>query len=100
MDQEWSQAQTDIGNEIAEREKMNALPDWEGWDDDVMRNLAELTDHTTDRPDVIVVMGSPTDGFSYWGPFFSDEDAIEWAESVDVDWWITTLQSPDEDVVM
>lgn len=43
---------------------------------------------------VIVVSGNPVDGFYFFGPFKTGEDAIEWAErSRDgrTDWWIAPL---------
>jgi hypothetical protein len=48
---------------------------------------------------LIVIYGNPVEGFNYFGPFHLREDALAWAEhsvpDMD-DWWITNLQSPEE----
>jgi hypothetical protein len=39
----------------------------------------------------IVVIGNPVDGFSFFGPFESFEDAEWFGDRVDGEWWITDL---------
>ena len=51
----------------------------------------------------VVVVGSPFDGMTVYGPFPAVHNANDWAEcnSVtdlnDVDWWVVGLESPDPD---
>ena len=50
----------------------------------------------------LVITGNPVDGFFYYGPFDSAEEAIEWAsvQHDTQDWWIAPLNEPatqDED---
>ena len=42
----------------------------------------------------IVVIGNPMDGLSMFGPFLSEESAIEFAEIENggQEWWVTKLQ--------
>lgn len=43
----------------------------------------------------VLVCGNPVDGFSFVGPFPSDDDAREYGENdTDGDWWVTALESP------
>ena len=44
----------------------------------------------------IVITGTPSDGFIYYGPFKSKGDAIEYAENENFheSWWIDTLELP------
>ena len=44
----------------------------------------------------VVVLGNPVDGISIHGPFKNHMDAMTWAEGFE-DWWITTLEDPDDD---
>lgn len=45
----------------------------------------------------IIVMGTPVDGFEFIGPFMSSEDAANYADKIDGgDWWITSLDAPEE----
>ena len=73
MNPDWSQAQSDIGDEIADRESHRAL--------------------------VLLITGNPVDGFRYRGPF-EGGGAEVWAEAHDheADWWVAPLNPPhDED---
>jgi poly(3-hydroxyalkanoate) synthetase len=48
---------------------------------------------------VIVVVGGPVEGYSYFGPFETKDDAISWTEqnTINADaWWIAPLQPRDE----
>lgn len=35
------------------------------------------------RPQYIVIFGNPCDGYSFFGPFYDTEEAINYAESLD-----------------
>ena len=40
----------------------------------------------------IIIHGNPGDGFGFWGPFATVEEATKWAEdNLDRDWWIADL---------
>ena len=44
----------------------------------------------------IVVTGNPVDGFTFYGPFPSGQEAVEWADNAgrgdcDTDWWVAPL---------
>jgi hypothetical protein len=41
----------------------------------------------------ILIVGNPMDGFSYFGPFESVEDAIEYGEKnfAEDEWWVSEL---------
>lgn len=43
----------------------------------------------------VVVTGNAFDGQSIFGPFNDAEQANEWAENVQDDWWVVELLSPD-----
>ena len=45
----------------------------------------------------VVVLGNPVDGISIHGPFKNHIEAMTWTEKADGDWWITTLEDPDDD---
>lgn len=45
----------------------------------------------------IVIMGTPIDGFRYFGPFDSFADALAWIDNgptPDEPYWIVTLETP------
>ena len=43
----------------------------------------------------IAIQGDPVDGFDYYGPFKSTEDANDWASSnLQPDWWVADLHRP------
>jgi len=42
----------------------------------------------------VVVIGNPFDGLGIHGPFPSREEAEEWAEDAQNDWWIVELYDP------
>jgi len=44
----------------------------------------------------ILIAGNPLDGYSYFGPFSSEHDAVVWAERNRHDdlWWVTDLCVP------
>ena len=43
----------------------------------------------------IIIHGNPGDGFAYFGPFTTVEEAMRWAENnLDRDWWIADLSKP------
>jgi hypothetical protein len=44
---------------------------------------------------IIIVAGNPVDGFEFYGPFESEEDAAAWAEHGQPgDWWIARVHTP------
>ena len=45
----------------------------------------------------ILVIGNLSDGFRFVGPFTSFGEAAEYAERVDTDNWVATLEKPEED---
>lgn len=45
----------------------------------------------------VVVSGNPIDGFSILGPFLDSDDANNWAQDLDCDWWVTKLTTPFPD---
>lgn len=58
-----------------------------------------FTTLTVDRADdqQLVITGSPTDGFNYYGPFATSEEAYDAVQNSPLDgfdWWVTDLQSP------
>jgi hypothetical protein len=44
----------------------------------------------------IIIYGNPIDGLSHVGPFYSRDDAIEYAisEPYNGNWWISMLEAP------
>lgn len=46
--------------------------------------------------DAVIIQGNPADGFGCVGPFATREDAIAYGDTVDSDWWVLDLASPDE----
>ncbi len=43
----------------------------------------------------VIITGNPIDGITIYGPFFSPEEAIEWAEENRGEiWWMTQLEHP------
>lgn len=46
----------------------------------------------------IVIYGNPCDGYSFFGPFATEVDAVEYAESLGdyESWHIGTLTKPEE----
>lgn len=40
----------------------------------------------------IIIVGNPVDGFIFYGPFGSHEQAISVGEYIDADWWIAQLR--------
>lgn len=47
------------------------------------------------KPNFVVVIGNPSNGFNLFGPFDDCDLAAEWADSIDEDWWISDLQRPE-----
>jgi len=47
----------------------------------------------------IVVIGNPSDGFRFVGPFKDQEAQAEYVASIDDDWWFTSLENPGGDFV-
>lgn len=44
---------------------------------------------------IIVIIGNPIDGFEYYGPFDTHQQAADWGEDlVSGDWWVTIVESP------
>ena len=44
----------------------------------------------------IVITGNPVDGFIFYGPFKSSEDAIDYGENdVFGEWWIAEIEEPE-----
>lgn len=42
----------------------------------------------------IVIIGTPIEGFEFFGPFPSFEEAQDWAysrETLEADWWISSV---------
>lgn len=42
----------------------------------------------------LAVFGNPMDGLTFYGPFESVEDAQDFCEGEDGDWWIAGLNKP------
>lgn len=44
----------------------------------------------------LVIEGNPATGFTNYGPFESEDEAIQWADEnhPDTEWWVTTLYAP------
>ncbi len=48
-----------------------------------------------DRRKRVLVTGNPINGITLYGPFDSDEEALEFGEHVGHDtWWLTYLEDP------
>jgi hypothetical protein len=45
----------------------------------------------------ILVVGNLSDGFRFIGPFSSFQEAVEYAERVDTDNWVATLEVPEKE---
>ena len=47
----------------------------------------------------IAVLGNPIDGFTHYGPFETQNDAIDWAvvNGTNLEWWTTPLYIPTND---
>lgn len=44
----------------------------------------------------VILAGNPINGFEVFGPFNSEHDASNFADSLeDREWWLTPLTSPD-----
>ena len=49
----------------------------------------------------IVIVGDPVEGFEYYGPFDSANEAISFADGsvggvvIDEHWWVVELESPE-----
>lgn len=43
----------------------------------------------------MMVEGNPVDGFSFTGPFESNEAAWQYAEGQGGDWWLARLEEPE-----
>ncbi len=51
------------------------------------------------RPKLMIMSGTPTEGFIFIGPFDPEEDPNEYAKTkLDVDWWLIELTPPFEDL--
>jgi hypothetical protein len=48
----------------------------------------------------IIITGNPADGFNYWGPYPTAEDASRTADRIfrSCDWWITNISDPEEKI--
>jgi len=44
----------------------------------------------------VVLIGNPIDGSAIYGPFATAQDAEDWADGAQDDYWIVPLQSPTE----
>jgi hypothetical protein len=42
----------------------------------------------------ILVVGNPSDGFRFVGPFDDFEAAVQFSEGVDADTWVASLEEP------
>jgi len=42
----------------------------------------------------VVAQGNPFDGISLTGPFGSAEEANDYAEDIDDDWWVMEVDKP------
>lgn len=51
------------------------------------------------KPLFILVVGGPTGGFVFYGPFETEDDAIHEAEEMRVQesWWIAPVHAPTRD---
>ena len=48
---------------------------------------------------IVVIAGSPADGFRFFGPFADLEEAVLWAEdnpSFDEPYWVVALEPPSK----
>jgi hypothetical protein len=47
----------------------------------------------------ILITGDPVDGFFYYGPFDTNDDAVAYAddEQHGMDWWVAELQPPKKE---
>lgn len=45
----------------------------------------------------MIVVGNPSEGFEYYGPFDSRTDAVEWAsdDCEGADWWVIPIKHPN-----
>jgi hypothetical protein len=43
-----------------------------------------------------VAVGNPFDGVTLFGPFYNSEEADEWGESVQDDWWVVEILTIEE----
>lgn len=45
----------------------------------------------------IVLVGNPVDGFSFFGPFTTSDEAATWAEAAPLndDWWVAPLNAQE-----
>jgi hypothetical protein len=41
----------------------------------------------------VVASGNPFDGLRLFGPFWSHQQACEWTEHMDEDWWIVKVEN-------
>ena len=47
----------------------------------------------------ILIFGNPVDGFTYRGPFDTEEKAIEYGDPIAEEWWTAPLTPPDHIIV-
>ena len=45
---------------------------------------------------VVVLVGNPVDGLRLYGTFETHEEALESAEGIAADYWVTELKAPGE----
>ncbi|AXQ69589.1 hypothetical protein HOU03_gp007 [Caulobacter phage CcrSC] len=46
----------------------------------------------------ILIVGNPSDGFTYYGPFDEHDDAVTYAEATGTEgnpWWVAPLEAAD-----
>lgn len=61
-------------------------------DDAVGNTLLDGTDPT------VVVIGSPIDGITLYGPFDDHEEALDWGgEQICESWWAVDITHPDDE---
>lgn len=65
-------------------------------DDDIEIDLDVEIETAARRPTHIVVTGNPADGFMFFGPFMTGDDANAWAdnERCTNPWWCVELGNP------
>ena len=60
-------------------------------------NVAELAAERGSIPTgekFTVVLGNPSEGLRFFGPFYDWEAGLTWASNQDEDWYLTDLETP------
>ena len=66
-----------------------------GGKEDFMSKGKKQLDENGEQYKITIASGNPVDGFTFHGPFQSNEEATTWAERrLDESWWIVKLYKP------